>query len=212
MIVGMKPNMFELGLIVVLGALQPAVEWTLGESAAARYNVAAVLVALSYVALVLWRRRGVALREWGFRTDNLAGSILPYGVFTLAASGVIWLQGAYLGNDALPSTFWYVLALYPLWGLAQQFALQNLVVRNLGGLIPSIVLRALLVALLFGIVHLPSVALFVEAGVAGFFFVLLYHRYPNLYAIGVAHGIVGALVFHLILGQNQWEILTRYFS
>lgn len=207
-----KPNYIELALIGILAALQPIVEWFFGMKSAAQYNILAVVIIGMYLGIVIWKTRGAVFRAWGLRTDNFASSLVPYGIFTVIASAVIWIQGAYIGNNSLPGSFWYVLLLYPLWGIAQQFALQNLVVRNLSSLIPSITARALLVTLLFGIVHLPSIPLFFEAGIAGFFFVMLYHRFPNLYAIGIAHGVVGALVFHLILGQNQWEVLLKYFG
>ena len=90
------------------------------------------------------------------------------------------------GTLAVPATFWLTLGLYPIWGLAQQFALQNFIARNLVGMIPSSLGLALVAAALFSASHYPRMELVVLTLVGGIFFTWIYRRHPNLWAVGIA--------------------------
>ncbi len=207
----MPPRYGELLFIAALGLLQPFVEMSAGKRIAAYYNLLAALLVLSYVLVCLCRYPGI-LRVWGFRLDTLLPSLRAHLSFALPAGALIYAYGWQKGSMPLPSSFWYLLALYPLWGLAQQFALQNMVAQNLTKLVPHLGLRALICAAAFGSVHLPSLELAALASCAGFFFTYIYHSYPNLLAVGFAHGIVGVLAFYVVLGNDQWEVLMRYLG
>lgn len=204
-------NYYELALILTLGALQPVLEITVNSRVAALYNVIAVGIVLSYS---VWRirQRPDILRDWGVRLDTFIDCLLPYLAFTAVGAGAVYGYGMYVGTTPLPVSFWYLFALYPLWGFAQQFVLQNWLARNLVNMVPNLLARSLIVALFFSLAHAPSIELMTVTLIGGFFFTLLYRRYPNLLALGIAHGILGALVFYLVLGQDQWEILKGYFS
>lgn len=201
----------ELLLIGTLAVLQPITELILGATAAHYYNYIALCVGLAYV-LRSAKRNPSLWKAWGIRTDNFRSAILPH--LALAACGAIFLYvyGTMLGNTPLPLSFFIILPLYVAWGFAQQFALQNLVIRNAALWIPSITLRATIIALLFGTVHLPSMPLAVLAAAFGFCITLVYNARPNMFAAGIAHGIVGSLVFYVILGKDQWQVILRYFS
>ncbi len=208
----MKPNYGELIFIILVGALQPLVEILWDTQMATYYNGIAVVLVLAYVTIQIVRSGGSVLRMWGLRFDNFLQCLLPYLLFAAVATVVLYGYGWFARNTPLSMGFWYVLAMYPIWGIAQQFVLQNFVAKNLVTAVPSLPLRSLVVALLFASAHFPSLELVVLAFAVGFIFTYLYHLYPNLVALGLAHGILGALVFHLVLGQDQWEILVRYFS
>lgn len=207
----LKPSYGELWLILVVGALQPITELFLGTRAASFYNVVAAIVILSYVIYRIVKNPPI-LRQWGFRCDNFL-TALPYHLtFALIGGAIIYVYGWSLGRTPLPPSFWYLFLLYPLWGLAQQFVLQNFLANNLTALFSNIFVRSFVTALLFSLSHAPSLELMLLAGIAGFFFTLLYHRAPNIYAIGIAHGILGALVFYLVLNQDQWTILLNHMG
>ena len=127
------------------------------------------------------------------RTDTLRRSAPIYGTFVLAGALVIHGVGL-LGGASFRLT---ALSLWPYlaWGLAQQFALQNLLAGNLAALLSPAWPSAMLAALLFAAAHVPRFALAGVAFVGGFAFVLLYRRFPNLYAAGAAHGVLGWLLF-----------------
>jgi membrane protease YdiL (CAAX protease family) len=207
----MKPNYAELAFILLIGVLQPVIELLYSSRISTYYNVVAAVLVIAYVIFRMVRSGSPIFFQWGFRTDNFWKSVPPFALFSLLAVLVLYGYGWSMGNTPLPIGFWYVLILYPIWGIAQQFVLQNFVARNLEAIIPSVINRSLIVALIFASAHIPSIELFSVAFVAGFFFTYLFHRSPNLFALGIAHGILGALVFHLVLGQDQWLILQQYF-
>ena len=47
---------------------------------------------------------------------------------------------------------------------------------------------------------------------SGFFFTLIYRRLPNLWAVGIMHGILGSMAVHFVLGKDPgaaiWGFLT----
>ena len=85
--------------------------------------------------------------------------------------------------------------MYLGWGLAQQFALQNPLARNLAPLMAQAWLSAVIASLLFASSHLPRLELTGLAYAGGFAFVQLYRRFPNLPAAGFAHGVLGWMIF-----------------
>lgn len=205
-----SPNYKELAGILVIGFFQPISEILFGAQFSSYYNLVAVALVLGYIIYRLVFQPSL-FKTWGLRFDTFWVSVPPYLIFTIATSLLVYIAGHTLGRTPLPVTFWYLLALYPLWGIAQQFALQNFVARNLTAVAANIYMRAALTAVIFSLAHTPSLGLMTLAALAGFCFTILYNRFPNLIVLGISHGILGALIFYLILGQNQWEILTTYF-
>jgi hypothetical protein len=207
----MKPQYGELISILVIGLLQPVIEILWNSRISTYYNGIAVVLVLGYVIVRILRTGGSVLHLWGLRVDNLRQCLFPYLVLTAIGGVAVYGYGWFAGNTPLPVGFWYLLMAYPIWGIAQQFVLQNFVAKNLTTLVPSIATRSLVTAVLFACAHIPSVELVIVTFVAGLIFTVLYHSYPNLLVLGFVHGILGALVFHLVLGQNQWMILIQYF-
>ncbi|NLG07596.1 CPBP family intramembrane metalloprotease [Candidatus Peribacteria bacterium] len=206
----MKPNYFELSFILVIGAMQPMIEMSAGPVMATYYNIFAIVIVLAYVLLRIKQSKGNSMKAWGFRLDTLSQSILPYAVFVLIAALVLYGYGIFRANTPLPLSFWYVLGMYPVWGLSQQFVLQNFVAKNLTALAPSLVMRSLLTGGIFACAHIPSLELVIATFIAGCVFTYLHAKYKNIFTLGIAHGILGGLVFYLVLGQDQWEILKGY--
>jgi len=107
-----------------------------------------------------------------------------------------------MGRLAIPITFWVALLLYPFYGLAQQFALQALIARNLRPVVRSQRLRILLAAALFSAAHFPNNVLMLLTLIAGLGFTWIYETHQNLWAVGMVHGLVGALAYYLVLGLD----------
>ena len=161
---------------------------------------------VTYV-LVRWRRDPGVLREWGFRSENLLPATAA-GVAVLAVVGgamfyVQWLRGPLW----LPRNFWVTLALYPLWGIVQQFLLNGIIARNLARRLPPAA-AVLCAAVLFAVAHAPDGALMGLTFVAGCVWVPIYLRWRNLWPLGVCHGLLGALAYYVLLGRDVWLELT----
>lgn len=203
------PAYLELAMMILTGSLHVVMEVMLkvDERWLRDYNVSAVVLWSCYL---LWRTRtapGLA-RAWGFRLDNFTPAWRRCALVMLPAIIGALLYGRLAGRLPLPDSFWVILAIYPLYGIAQQVALQVLVGRNLRGLVSSLVIRAGVIGLLFGAAHAPDWTLVGLTVCAGAVFAWIYERTPNLLAIGVAHGVLGALVYYLVLGIDplaQWN-------
>jgi hypothetical protein len=167
------------------------------------------------VACVFWvtfvvaraRRDRTALRDWGFRTDNLAGPAL--------ASTVVFALGALAfaayahrhGTLRFPAHTLLLLLIYPVYGVVQQFLALAVVVGNLER-IPALgrwrVLTVLAGATLFGAAHAFDVRLVAATFVLGLVVIPLYLWRRNLWAYGVLHGWLGALFWLWVLGRDPW--------
>jgi len=145
-----------------------------------------------------------AAREWGFRRDTLPQATLAAAVILAAGGIALWIIGAARGMFALTPHLLACLATYPLWGIAQEWLILAMIVRNLERWIPS---RAPLIAtgaLLFASLHVPDPLLVVATLLLGLVFVPLYLRWRNVIPLGITHGWLGALAYFWLLGRDPW--------
>lgn len=170
------------------------------------------LAAAAIAIYVVWRAcvSKHAIRVWGLRRDNFWRSLRAQLCFAVPAAAALYGVGLFLGSVPLPVTFWLTLALYPLWGIAQQFALQNMIVNNLRALISHDVARAFVAALLFGLSHYPRALLVLLSFAAGFCFTLIYQRHRNLWAVGCVHGLLGAMAYYVVLQEDPGAKILDY--
>jgi hypothetical protein len=160
----------------------------------------------AYVALRVGRDRS-ELRRWGIRADNLRAAWAP--CFAVFAAGALALFGCRIavGWKPLPSSWVFVVLLYPVWALFQQFFVQSLLAGNLRrlGVPPAAIVPV--AAILF--VHAPNWALVALCAVAGAIWTTLFLRTPNLIPLVLCHGWLGALVYYWVLGRDPWlELLA----
>jgi len=196
-----SPCYLELVSIITAGAIHVTAEVFFSEDTS---RVCNAIISMIFVAYVVWRIRtspGV-VRTWGMRTDNFAPAIAAHLGF--AAIGALALFGLAFntGSVEIPTSFWVTVALYPIYGVIQQFALQNFIARNLRMTLSGSVSVAATAAILFGLSHFPRLELVALTFVAGFFFTLIYQRFSNLWAVGLAHGLMAALAMYLVLGED----------
>jgi hypothetical protein len=201
----------ELIAVVVVGALHVATEILSSDWAARLYNAIVSVVFLGYLA---WRvrRSKSAFEKWGMRADNFWRALRAQLMF--GAVGAVALLGFGVANGSLvlPITFWLTVGLYPIWGVAQQFALQSLIGRNLRGVLSRPVPIAVAASALFAAAHYPRIELVILTGVAGVFFTLIYLRIPNLWAVGIVHGILGSLAVYIVLKEDPGAAIWAFVS
>jgi membrane protease YdiL (CAAX protease family) len=152
------------------------------------------------------------LRVWGFRTDNFREAALAQLRFLAVGIVVLLAYAVVTASPGLPSTFWLTVALYPLWGIAQQFALQNLIANNLTAFISKPFGIAVAAASLFALSHYPRLELVTLTFVAGIFFTLIYRKYPNLWAVGIAHGLLGSMAFYIVLEEDPGAVIIGFLT
>ena len=80
---------------------------------------------------------------------------------------------------------------YFLWTIYQQFLLQDYFLPRMTRVLRNERKAVLLVAFLFATAHLPNLVLTAATFVWGLISCMLFRRYRNLYAIGLAQGLLG---------------------
>lgn len=172
------------------------------------YNLAAVAAWSIWLIIKFRRTPGLAARV-GFRRGGFWPAMRDGGLFALLAAVPLILFGVHASRFPLPGTFWLLFCIYPLWGLAQQFALQTLITRNLRRWIQTPWQRVLAVTLLFSAAHFPNYWLMALTACAGVAFTWIYERHENLWAVGLIHGWLGAAAYYLVLGHDAGrDLLT----
>jgi len=144
---------------------------------------------LATLAIVLARRPSV--HDLGISRRGLGPSfwILPAAVVLAMASLLVAKQIGTL-HPLYKSDFRHI-AGYILWTLYQQFLLNDYFMPRLTRLLPSEGAAVGLAAVLFAMAHLPNLPLTTVTLVWGAISCALFRRYRNLYALGLAQGLLG---------------------
>ena len=146
----------------------------------------ALLVTLTIVLV-----RAPSLEDLGMSRRGLAASfwILPAA---LALSLVSLLGAAAIGtlHPLYKGDFKHITG-YILWTLYQQFLMNDLFMPRLTRLLASESAAIGLAAVLFAAAHLPNLPLSAGTLVWGAISCTLFRRYHNLYALGLAQGLLG---------------------
>lgn len=172
-------------------------EWMAATAAGYSKAIIAVPVALAIVVVILSHRlRSESLREIGFRFDNFwrALSLLaaPVVVTALLCLIVGWKLG-------MPVNFlrWHPNRYLALqfavgfgWALAQQYVLQGFLNRRAMVLVGRGWQSVLIVATVFGLLHLPNIWLAAITFVGGLIWAAVYQRVPNLFAMAITHSVM----------------------
>ncbi|WP_353780159.1 CPBP family glutamic-type intramembrane protease [Winogradskyella sp. 3972H.M.0a.05] len=175
------------------------------------FVIAAILFWGGYI---IWtsRRNPEVLKAWGFRTDNFNSVlklVLPFAIVSLVIFVIVGLARGSI------NTTWHILPIlisYPIWGTIQQFLIIALVAGNLRAFNVSKPLILILTAVLFSVVHFPSVWLMAGTFVLALFYTWIYLKKQNLYVLGLFHGWLGAFFYYLVINQDPFaDIFLKYF-
>jgi hypothetical protein len=198
-----RPNWLELGLLLGLGTGNVAVD--LFGLPKTPLIVGGLALWVVYLAARLRRDPG-ALHAWGLRTDNLRPAAREAAAVTVPVAGVMVVYGLARSHLPPPSGFWVILGLYPVWGLAQTFLLNAMLARNLRTVLPERLVVAL-ASVLFSLSHAPDLEIMALTLLVAPVWLVLYRRHPNLWVLGVAHGLLGTLAFFAVLGRDVFAAL-----
>ncbi len=115
--------------------------------------------------------------------------------------------GKYLETSVLDITIIPILIIYPIWGIIQQFIMIGVLGNGLKRIEKpklSKVVISVLIAVIFAIVHFPSIMLVIGTFFLAFLYSMLYLNGRNLIVMGIYHGWLGAVFFYTVLGRNAW--------
>lgn len=197
-----RQGLFDLVLTLLLAATYVVAE---NLSLPKRWILPAITLAMAGFALHVSRRGNETLADLGFTRSQLRRASLETALFTIAAAAGILTYAALTGSRPWLSSMALLLPIYPLYGLAQQAIFQGIIHRRLLLLLGKPWLCILLTSLAFALVHLGNSTLVALTFVAGFFWSWIYARHPNLWPLGISHGILAALTYPLVLGDNPLQ-------
>ena len=134
-----------------------------------------------------------SLDRLGLRLDNFWKAMAGVLPISLVAASVAIGAGFFLKSIDPPRSVPVALAEYFAWAMAQQFALQSVVLRRLedmgfrGG-------APLAAAALFSLVHLPNPGLLILTFLGGLLWCSAFRRNPNLLAVALSHAILAVVI------------------
>jgi hypothetical protein len=203
-----------LDLLVMPSRRQAAVELALWALAGSLWVLSSVLrwpLAVGIGAIVLallghgvwtWHRGLEGPRDLGLRTDNLRVAAGPILSFTVLVATLEVVVAVATGRPSVPRELLVLLPVYPLWGVAQELVVQGIIHRRLLVLWPSRWGAITLTALVFGLLHVADLRLLVLTTAVGVGWSWLFSRWPNVWLLGLSHGVLASLAYPLLLGQD----------
>jgi membrane protease YdiL (CAAX protease family) len=190
-------------------------EWVVVSFVGRSKLITAVPVLLALGLMVFSHRaRGETLRDIGFRTDNFFAScrllLLPTLATVVLAVAAGWIANHTLFATPLRARF----LLLPLWALFQQYALNGFINRRAQLFLGKGAKSIVLVAVVFGLLHLPNPLLAVLTLIAGLVWAFVYQRQPNLFALAISHTVASITLAlnlppHLV---NSLRVGFKYFG
>jgi hypothetical protein len=155
------------------------------------------------------------LKAWGISTENFRKSIillLPLISISILACLIygILADTLILSWHILP-----VLILYPVWGTFQQFLMLSLIGLNIKQISNNKLNRFTITgitAVIFSLIHYPSFLLMIFTFFMEILFVPVFMKWRNLWALGLAHGIIGSFLLYYVLERDLWSELFNWFQ
>lgn len=204
--------MWEVASVVTSGLIA---EWVVLSFVGRSRLITAIPIGLA-LALMLYshRQRGETWRDVGFRTDNFFAACRLLLLPTALAVLLIIATGWFMNHNLLTGSFRSRFLWLPVWALFQQYALNGFINRRaqlaLGKGAKSIVL----VAIVFGVLHLPNPLLALVTLMGGVIWAAAYQRQPNLFALSLSHAAVSlAMALTISPGLlNSLRVGFKYFG
>ena len=196
-------------------------EWILSAVIGRSKVVVAIPIGLAFVLIIgSHRLRGETLRDVGFRIDNFFRAlkllVAPMLVTALLCFLAGWLFGGEINflrwHTGRPIVTQLVLGFG--WGLVQQYVLQGFINRRAQIIWGQNWLSVLLVAMIFGGLHLPNPWLSFVTLAGGAIWAAVYQRAPNLFALAVSHSLMTWVLVSTLpaTALNHLRIGFKYFG
>jgi membrane protease YdiL (CAAX protease family) len=150
-----------------------------------------VLVLISHAV------RGETPDRLGFRTEGFRAGLIRYGHY-VAGAALILLAGGVAFRTIRDLTWrWAAInfGVYCVWGVFQQYVLNGYFLNRFVRFTRR---AALLAGIVFAVAHTPNWLLMLVTGAGGYLSARVYLRIRNLYFLGLAHAVLGFLIYLVI--------------
>ena len=177
-------NWLQIGFLVVLLGLAL---WSRG-TAQHVFSLAALIWVIATSIFPKRNATHLGLTSRGFRSSVWVISVSA--VLAAAFVGAAWIMGS-LHPAFGARTHSYTYFAYAIWAVIQQFLLQSYLFVRFESLLGTGRKAVLACAILFATVHIPNPVLTVATFAGGLVFCEIFRRYRNIYAIAIAHALLG---------------------
>jgi membrane protease YdiL (CAAX protease family) len=152
-------------------------------------------LAFAWIVATTWARRD-GWTALGLGRKGLRESLWVVGVALLLSAAAIFIASRTHALHRLhgPTPIYLHGWGYIVWSIMQQFLLQSYFLLRLLRLLPGKAAPILAATGIFALAHLPNPILTPITFIWGVIACLLFLRYRNIYALGLAHGIMGLCV------------------
>lgn len=131
-------------------------------------------------------------RDWGFNAKAFWPALARTAVLTAVFGAILWWAGSRFGEpprrEAPLLDFLYVV----IWGGAQQFVLQTVVLREAQAAAPRAAVP--LAAAIFAVFHLPNPFLVIVTLAGGLIWCAIYTRHPNIVPLALSHAAATVII------------------
>jgi membrane protease YdiL (CAAX protease family) len=167
-----------------------AYTWFLQPRLASRGALIPAAIVLGLALLRAWRSG-----QWGLAAGALLPGLRAAALFTIPCAAALLVAGASLGTLHDRRDFLGTLAWLVVWGGAQQWVLQTVVLGEARELMPR---RAAVVvaAALFASAHLPNPFLTAMTLAGGLGWCAIYSRHPNVLPLALSHALATLAILY----------------
>lgn len=153
----------------------------------------ALRVAVGIILLASPWLHGDSLKRLGLRLDTFGAALGRLAPISILAAALAGAAGYFLMAIDPPDDPMVAVASYLAWAVAQQYALQGVVLLRLedAGLRGTAPLAA---AALFALVHAPNPGLMAFTFLGGLLWSVTFRRSPNLAAVAISHALLAVIV------------------
>lgn len=174
-----------------------------------RWVMAIPLILISLLVINSHLLYGESLAEIGLTLANFGLALRLLALPTMITLTGLLLLASQTGTINRFEKLLAGLLLFPLSGIVQQYLFQGFIYRRirialtpetaLNGEVPDRRrLAVFLTAASFALIHAPNVTLTILTFIGGLIWSAIYERAPNIYALGISHGLMSLLVVSTI--------------
>ena len=149
------------------------------------------------------------LSEIGFRTDNISETIIPISIYLALSIAILFTMRYKPKKFKAFKWIFALIFLYLIFGSIQQFFFQAIFTHTINKLVDEKILVILFSAVFFSSFHWGWDSKGIKFGLmtlfGGVVMSTLFLVSPNIYVLGIAHGILASFYYFIVYEGNILE-------